>query len=183
MITYSKVVTTLLVILLSVMLPPANAQTTAKVLTQEQKSELSALLSQVCDVDGQQQWKEALAEYGGPNVETFALHILVRGAPEEQKQRARAAAQNRYGLRAERLAKNTDKLFDAETTKRLQSVDKDSYIAASVRLIDLVYRENALRALGLFGTKNAIPTITAAAQATPSLQLLSRETIAAIQAR
>ena len=170
-------------VIMAAIIPRVYAQSGSQNITREQQARLSSLMSQVCDVDGENQWRSALAEVGGANVEVYALDILVRGAPAEQKQFARVAAQRRFILLTKRIEKDTSKLFDHETAQRLNSINNDSYLAAAEQLSDLVYRENALRALRLFGTKDAIATIRTAAEVTPALKTLASETIKAIRAR
>jgi len=179
--TYFRLLLTLWVFSLSATEPVASAQHTSTVLTLEKQAKLTSLLSQDCDVDAETQWRVAIAEFAGPDAEKYAVQILARGAPEDQRAQVKKAATRRYQLRLERLSKDTGNLFDDQTAKRLKAVDMPTYVAAAMHSLDLIYRENALKALSVFGTERSIPAIEAAAEVTPSLQYLSDETISAIR--
>lgn len=181
---YTRTIATLLISIFGAAQPLVDAQETSTALTPEREARLSALLSQVCEAgDDETRLRKALAEFAGPGAEQFVVQILAQGAPADQRKATREAARRRYAMRAARLAESTDKLFDARTAERLRAVDEETYVRSAVEVIDLVYRENALRALGVFGSKGSLAAIEKAVDSTPSLELLAAEATAAINAR
>ena len=175
--------TLLLVLLIGAAQPAVYAQWDATGMSADRQVRLSALLSRVCEAGEEAQLLESFATIGGPGAEQFTLRVLAQGAPEDQRRAAREAARGRYALRSAYLARDTNGPFDAASAERLRAVDEETYVTSAVKTIDLIYRENALRALGVFGSPGAIAAIEAAVEETPSLGLLTAEAVEAIRAR
>lgn len=183
MTNHIRIIATIVALLIGAGQPGLCAQRDSSELTPDRQQALLTLFSRVCEAGEDTRLQETFAGFAGAGAEEIALETLTRGAPDQQRKATREAAKRRYALRATLLASDNDKLFDKRTTERLRATSEQAYVASAEEVLDLIYRENALRALGVFGNAESIPAIEAAVEARPALTLLASDTVEAIRAR
>ncbi len=70
-----------------------------------------------------------------------------------------------------------------EDTKRLSERKRADHIADVLRRTDILFRENAVRALGIVGGPDSVPAISAAVEREPDLAPLADTAVKSIASR
>lgn len=161
---------------------PAHAQEDAAQLSPAVRAQVYELLSYQCGVaEVEDQFRSAVAELG-PVTEPLFLSVLAEGAPAEIRKSAEERAASRYDRRQAWLAKNGQELF-GEDAGRIAERSRADYVADLLRRVDVLYRENAVRGLGIVGSVEAATAIEAAAAGNPDLAILADRAVNEIQER
>jgi len=162
---------------------PAHAQTASTELTaQELRARVYELLTWQCGVEEtRDRFRVAIAELGSA-VEPILLSVLVEGAPPPVREAAQARAAARYERRQAWLEENGKALFGADA-ERLQGTDRAQYVAGALRRLDALFRENAVRGLGVVGGARAASAVEVAVARDPELARLGSMAIEEIRKR
>jgi hypothetical protein len=90
-------------------------------------------------------------------------------------------AASRYSQRRE-LAENGNELL-GEDASRAAELSRVGYVDDVLRRLDVLYRENAVRGLGIVGGTEAVAAVAAAARRDPDLAILADQAIQEIRQR
>ena len=146
-------------------------------------SQVFQLLALDCGVSGDLKQFEVALDELQVDVSPLFVQILRDGAPNSVRQTTLAKAKQRYNERQKWLKKNGQTLLGEETVDRLLQKTEEDYSADVVRRINMCYRENALRGLAQIGKTDTIPAIAEMAKRDTTLDVLSKQAIAAITER
>jgi len=168
-------------LMLTIALPLiVQAQDRATELSPAVRAQVFELLSYQCgaaeEVD---RFRAAFARLG-PAVEPLLLSVLADGAPEAVRDSAADHAASRYSQRRAWLAEN--KLL-GEDARRAAELSRVGYVDDVLRRLDMLYRENAVRGLGIIGGTEAVAAVAAAAGRVPDLAILADQAIQEIRQR
>ncbi len=140
------------------------------------------LLSYQCGAaEVEDRFRLAVSELG-PVTEAVFLSVLTEGVPAEIRASRAAHAVIRYDRRQAWLAENGKALF-GEDAERLVKRSREDDVAESMRRLDALYRENAVRGLGIVGGTNAAEALRAAATSDPDLTGLAERALDEIRQR
>lgn len=118
----------------------------------------------------------------GQEVQPLLVSVMRDGLPEEIRRDAQVQAERRYARRQAWLKENGEELFGDET-ERLSAQTSESYIADALRQVDILFRENAVRGLGVIGNTEAARAIEASLEQDPSLSGLAESALQEIGQR
>ena len=151
-------------------------------LTEAVRTRLFELLSSDCGVEKELlNFNQAITELG-VEVAPLLLEVLEDGAPQRIRATVQAEASARYDRRQAWLAENGEELF-GEEAKRLSERNRTDHINGVLRRTDILFRENAVRALGIVGEPAAVAAISAAAEREPDLATLAEASVKSIESR
>ena len=161
---------------------PAQAQDSGAPLSPAVRAQVHGLLSYQCGVaEVEDRFRLAVAALGAATEPLF-LSALAEGAPPEVRSQVEARAAARYDRRQAWLAGNGRKLF-GEDADRLAARSRADTVADALRRLDALYRQNAVRGLGIIGGAKAATAVEAAASRNPDLAILARQALAEIRQR
>lgn len=160
----------------------AGAQDTAARLTAAARAEVYELLSYDCGVaEVEDRFRQAVARIG-PVAEPLFVVALAQGAPDEVRAEVRQQAEARHARRQQWLAENGEALF-GDDAKRIAARDRAAFVADALQRLDALYRENAVRGLGIVGGPSATALIERAAARDPDLAILAERALQEIRQR
>lgn len=173
----------LFLLMLAFALPAiAHAQHRGAQLSPSVRAQVYELLSYQCGAaDGEDRFRQAVARLG-PVVEPLLLSVLTDGAPEEVRNPAADRAASRYSQRQAWLAENGEELL-GEDGSRAAELSQAAYVDDVLRRLDALYRENAVRGLGVVGGTEAAAAVAAAARRDPDLAILAHQAAQEIRGR
>ena len=161
---------------------PVQAQESAAPLSPELRAKVYELLSYQCGVaEVENRFRLAVAELG-PATEPLLLSVLAEGVPAEARESAEKRAAARYERRQAWLAKNRQAL-SGDDAERLANRSRAEHIAEALRQLDALYRENAVRGLGIVGSARAAAAVEAAVARNPDLAILADQALNQIRQR
>jgi hypothetical protein len=89
-------------------------------------------------------------------------------------------AATRYSQQRAWLAENE---LRGEDSSRVAELSRDGYVDDVLRRLNVLYRENAVRGLGVVGGAGALKDVAAAAKSVPDLAILADQAIQEIRRR
>jgi len=110
------------------------------------------------------------------------LDVLKDGVPETIRKTVQAEASARYDRRQAWLAEDGEALF-GEDARRLSTRKRTDHVADVLRRTDILFRENAVRALGIVGGPDAVAAISSAVEREPDLARLADIAVKSIESR
>lgn len=171
-----------LVLACSWMLACAPALAQQAELTPAAQSRVFELLGLNCGTDGEVlRFRLAISEIGS-TAEPLLLDVLERGMPPEVRKSVEEESSRQYVIRQAWLATNGERVFGADAA-RLAKRSVSDVFADTLRRVDALFKQNALRALAVAGTPAAIPVIRAAVAREGHLAAAAQDAVAAISAR
>jgi hypothetical protein len=168
-------------LILTIALPLiVQAQDRATELSPAVRAQVFELLSYQCGVaEEAARFRAAIARLG-PAVEPLLLSVLAEGAPESVRDSAAYHAATRYSQQRAWLAENE---LRGEDSSRVVELSRDGYVDDVLRRLNVLYRENAVRGLGVVGGTGALEDVAAAAKRVPDLAILADQAIQEIRRR
>lgn len=158
------------------------AQQTAGEPIEAVRARLFELLSSDCGVEKEiLNFNRTIADLG-VGIAPLLLEVLENGAPETIRKAVQAEASARYNRRQAWLAESGEELF-GEDAKRLSERKRADHIADVLRRTDILFRENAVRALGIVGGPDSVQAISAAVEREPDLAPLADTAVKSIASR
>lgn len=177
---YSALFAVLLIAL--TVIGPAHAQDAAGQLSPAVRAQVYELLSQQCGTaDEEDRFRVGVAGLGAA-VEPLLLSVLADGLPADVLHAAEDHASERFERRQAWLEENGDRLF-GDDAKRLADRSRADYVADAVGRVDTLFRENAVRGLGVVGGAQALAAVRAAAAQDPDLSILADQALNEIRLR
>ncbi len=161
---------------------PSLAQESASQLSPAVRARVLELLSYQCGVaEVEDRFRIAVAQLG-PVTEPLLLSVLAEGAPAEVRKPVGDRAASRHARRRAWLAENGREIF-GEDTSRLAEKSRADYITEVLRRLDALYRENAVRGLGIVGGLRAATAVETAVARDPNLGILANRALNEIRRR
>jgi hypothetical protein len=146
------------------------------------RGQVFELLSFQCGVaEVEARFRDAMSRLG-PTVEPLLLAVLRDGAPEAVRAAAADDAALRYRQQRAWLAEHGKQLL-GEDASRPTELNRVGYIDDVLRRLDVLYRENAVRGLGVVGGAQAATAVAAASSRDPDLAILAEQAVQEIRER
>ena len=119
------------------------------------RARLFELLSSDCDVEKEVlNFNQADADLA-VGIAPLLLDVLKDGAPDTIRKTVQAEASAQYDRRQAWLAEDGEALF-GEDARRLSERKRTDHVTDVLRRTDILFRENAVRALGIVGGPDAV---------------------------
>lgn len=161
---------------------PVQAQERAPQISPAVRAMVYDLLSYQCGVaEVENSFRKGVAELG-PATEPLFLSVLAGGAPAEVRESVMDRAASRYERRRAWLAENGKELF-GENVGSIEQRSPVDYVTDVLRRLDALYRENAVRGLGIVGGAEAAVAVEAAVARNPDLALVADQAVNEIRRR
>lgn len=161
---------------------PSLAQERAEQLSPSVRARVLELLSYQCGVaEVEDRFRVAVTKLG-PVIEPVFLSVLAEGAPAEVSKSVADRAASRHGRRRAWLTEKGKQLF-GEDTPRLAERSRANHVADVLRRLDILYRENAVRGLGIVGGSRAAAAVETAVARNPELGILADRALVEIRRR
>lgn len=148
----------------------------------ELRARVFELLSYQCGADDvEDQFRLQISKFG-PEIQPVLMSVMRNGLPEEARRKAQKQAERRFEQRQAWLRENGEELFGSET-ERLSAQTSETYVADQLRQIDILFRENATRGLGVIGNEEAARAIETVQEQDPKLRALAEVALREIDQR
>jgi len=173
-----------LVLLLILALPnvSVHGQEVAEVTNAVLRSQVYELLTYQCGADEvEDQFRLSITKLG-QEIQPLLISVLSNGLPEEIRKATQVQAERRFHRRQAWLRENGEELFGDET-EQISAQSSEEFVVDAVRQINMLFRENAIRGLGVIGNEEAANAVQAALAQDAGLKFLAERALSEISQR
>lgn len=172
----------LVMLLLSLSCSLVHSQQAARTISTELRNTVYELLTYQCGAQEVEDRFRLQISKLGQDIQPLLVAVLSDGLPDDARRSAQVQAERRFDRRQVWLTENGEELF-GDDAERLAGRSKEKYVADAVRRVDVQFRENATRGLGVIGNADAAKAIEAALAQDPSLAILAEIALQEISER